>query len=256
MDEVHLARLVESICVNGDIRVASIPSLLTTMPGGKTKKKSHAPLLSQGTSLRLEYSDDLESFSIHRSQMVPLMDMDSALEISRDVADGYLILLSGGLNSAKAIRQQRKKKKVSSAPSPPPVGELTAQSMESLSPDELSAIQLAFAALTNGNAIDVMFGVKSMGGIRRSEETSEQAYKSATDAKQALMDAAMTSDAIRLLAVETYVKSFEIIVKYHMDLEKIGYITYCIRHQKVRENAEKQLIESFRALHEGVNASS
>mmetsp|Transcript_2289 Transcript_2289/g.2764 ORF Transcript_2289/g.2764 Transcript_2289/m.2764 type:complete len:225 (+) Transcript_2289:121-795(+) len=222
----------------------------------RTPKRSHAPLLDQGTSLKFEYSDDLESFSIHRSPMVPLMDIDSTLEISRDVADGYLILLSGGLNSARAIRQQRKKKKVSSAPPPPPDGELSAQSMETLSPEELSAVQLAFAALTDGNAIDIMFGVKSMGGIRRSQETSEKAYKSANDAKQAIMEAAHTSDALRLLAVETYVKSFEIIVKYHMDLDKMGFITYCVKHQKIREGTEKQLIETFRALDEAVAASS
>lgn len=104
------------------------------MPRSRSKQQQ-APLLpsTKQTSLRFEYSDDLESFSIRQSQMVPLYDIDAALEISRDVADGYLILLSGGLNSAQAIRKQRRKKKVSSAPTPPPGEESCAQSVASLS---------------------------------------------------------------------------------------------------------------------------
>lgn len=227
------------------------------MPNRTRASNKQDPLLaSPQTSLKFEYSDDLESFSIHQSQMVPLIDIDSALEISRDVADGYLILLSGGLNSAYAIRQQRKKKKVSSIPTPPPGGESSAQSIASLSPEEQSAIQLAFAALTSGNAIDILFGVKSMGGIRRCETTSEQAYNAANAAKAALMNSSIVSDSTRLLAVETYVKCFEILVKYHMDLENIGFIAYCIRQQRVRDAAEKQLVELFRPLDEAISSSS
>lgn len=193
--------------------------------------------------------------------MVPLIDIDSALEIPRDVVDGYLILLSGGLNSAHAMRQQRKKKKVSSAPSTTSInnngnGESSSQSVASLSQEEQSAIEFAFAALTNGNAIDAMFGVKSMGGIRRSKGTSEQAYNAANSAKRAIMDASVVSDAARLLTVETYVKCCEILVKYHMDLEQTGFITYCMKYQKIREATEKQLMEIFRPLDELVAASS
>ena len=185
--------------------------------------------------------------------MITLVNIDSALEISRDVADGYLILLSGGLNSAHAIRQQRKKKKVSSAP---PEGDLSSQSVDSLSPEELSAIQLAFSALTDGNAIDILFGVKSMGGIRRRKDTSEQAYNSSLDAKRALLDAATSSESIKFLAVETYAKCYEIIVKYNMELEKIGFITKCVRYHKLRDSTGKQIIELFRLLDEGVASSS
>lgn len=227
------------------------------MPRSRSKQQQ-APLLpsTKQTSLRFEYSDDLESFSIRQSQMVPLYDIDAALEISRDVADGYLILLSGGLNSAQAIRKQRRKKKVSSAPTPPPGEESCAQSVASLSDEELSAVQFAFAALTDGNAIDALFGVKSMGGIRRSQSTSEKSYKAANAAKRALTEASYASDATLLLAVESYVKGFEIIVKYHMDLEKNGFITYCMRQQKIRESAEKQLIELFTPLCEVVASFS
>jgi len=70
------------------------------------------------------------------------------------------------------------------------------------------------------------------------------------------MDAAVSSDAIRLLAVETYVKCFEIIVKYHMDLEMINFIARCAKHQKIRDSASKQIEELFHALEEGVASTS
>lgn len=205
-------------------------------------------------SIEVFDKEHLQSFSIHQSPMVRLYDIDSTLEIPRDVADGYLILLSGGLNSASAIRQQRNKKKVSSAPTPG--GEPSAQTFNSLSPEEINAIQLAYFALTDGNAIDVLFGVKSMGGSRRNKYTSEKAFKAADDAKRALMDATVASDAIRLLAVETYAKCFEVLIKYHLELDKIGFITWCVRHQKIRDSTVKQIEELFRALEEGVASSS
>ncbi len=220
----------------------------------KPKKSSTA---EPQTSLRFEYSDDLESFSIHQSTMVRLYDVDSALEIPRDVADGYLILLSGGSNSAQAIRAQGKKNKVSTAPSPPNKGSVSSRSFGTLTPAEQSSMQLAFNALTGGNAIDALFGVKSMGGIRRSKLTTETAYNASNDAKQALMDAALASESIRLLAVETYIKCFEIIVKCHIDLERVTVITsWCGKQEKVRDFAAKQIIEAFRPLDEGVAAST
>ena len=206
------------------------------------------------TSLRFEYSDDLESFSIHQTAMVPLVDLDSALDIPRDVADGYLILLSGGTNSAQTIRQQRKKNKVSSVPTSTKKGDVTVRSFGTLTPAELSSMQLAFNSLTDGNAIDALFGVKSMGGIRRSKSTSEKAYKSANEAKQALLEAAMASEANRLLAVETYIKCFEIIIKYHLDSEKVS--AWCGKKEQVRQLAAKQITAVFRPLDEGVAASS
>lgn len=214
------------------------------------------PLQSPSQSSRkfIAHSDDLESFSIHQLPMVRLYDIDSTLEISRDVADGYLILLSGGLSSAQSIKQQRNKKKVSSAPTPS--GEPSAQSINKLTPEQVNAIHLAFFALTDGNAVDTIFGVKSFGGSRRSKGTSERAFNASNDAKRALMDAAVSSDAIRLLAVETYVKCFEIIVKYHMDLEMINFIARCAKHQKIRDSASKQIEELFHALEEGVASTS
>eukprot|EP00558_Chaetoceros_sp_UNC1202_P005697 CAMPEP_0197245688 /NCGR_PEP_ID=MMETSP1429-20130617/10401_1 /TAXON_ID=49237 /ORGANISM="Chaetoceros sp., Strain UNC1202" /LENGTH=215 /DNA_ID=CAMNT_0042706229 /DNA_START=123 /DNA_END=770 /DNA_ORIENTATION=+ len=187
-----------------------------------------------------------QSLSVHQSPNFPLYDPDSVFEIPRNIADGFLILLSGGLTSAKAMKEERKHKKKKSS------GESTAQS-----PPEVdhSAIQLSFAALTDGNVIEATFGVKSTGGMKRSEHTSEIAFNNAKTAKAAIMDAAICSDSITQLAVETYVKCFRIVVTYHMNIESIGFLAWCVRHQKVRDAAIQDLVVAFEPLNEVLAAS-
>jgi hypothetical protein len=184
---------------------------------------------------------------------VPLYDADAALSIPKNVADGYLILLSGGLKSAKAVANQRNK---NDASDPSSGGESTAQSYDSrrLSADERSAISLAFAALTDGNVIEAMFGVESNGGIR-GKNTSQVAFSAVRDAKQALIDASSSSESIKQLAVETYCKCFEVILKYHLGLESVGFIMYCIKQHKIRETAVEELVKAFQQLNEAVAAS-
>jgi hypothetical protein len=184
---------------------------------------------------------------------VPLYNADAALLIPKNVADGYLILLSGGLKSAKAVANQRNK---NDASDPSSGGESTAQSYDSrrLSADERSAISLAFAALTDGNVIEAMFGVESNGGIR-GKNTSQVAFNAVRDAKQALIDASSASESIKQLSVETYCKCFEVILKYHLGLESVGFIMYCIKQHKIRETAVEELAKAFQQLNEAVAAS-
>lgn len=222
-----------------------------------TSEQVEVPLMP--TNVRLAYSDDRESLSV-RNSVLPLIDPDSTLEIPKDVADGFLILLSSGIKSFNAIKVQKegeKKAKKSSAGS----GEATAQSPlpddsgTEMTSEELSAIQLAFAALTDGNVIEATFGVESTGGLKRHKNTSEVAYNAARSAKQAIMDAAIPSDSIRRLAVETYIKAFEIVVTYHINLSTVGFITWCVKHQKFRDTAADELMSIFEPLAEAIAAS-
>ncbi len=220
-------------------------------------KQSDVPDLMP-TNVRLAYSDDHESLSVrHNAPALPLFDPDSTLEISRDVADGFLILLSSGAKSFKSIKAQKEKDKKSKNTSKSEQG--AAQSPPSddteLSAEELSSIALAFAALTDGNVIEATFGVQSNGGIKRCVGTSEIAFNAANAAKQAIMDAAISSDAVRQLAVETYIKAFEVVITYHVNLESVGIITWCIKHQKFRDVAEKDLIHAFGPLNEVIASS-
>lgn len=215
------------------------------------------------------YSDDHESLSIHASpNYLPLYNADSTLDIPRDVADGFLILLSAGRMSARTIRKEyqsgkvNKRKNRNKGKETPLAmnhivtnrGESTAQSPKSIV--DFSAIQLCFAALTQGNVIEAAFGVETTGGLKRSKHTSERAYNAAKNAKTAISDAAYSSESIQQQAIETYCKCFEIVIMYDIDLERIGFITWCLRHQKVREAAEKQLQDAFSHLNEAITASS
>jgi len=230
--------------------------MATSTPG-----VAESPLVPEVT---FAYSDDNESLSIHAApNHLPLYNADSTLDISQDVADGFLILLSAGHNSARAIRRERqsikarKSKQITVVDKKHVVtdrGGLTAQSPKDAV--NLSAIQLCFAALTEGNVIEATFGVETTGGLKRSKNTSERAYNAARNAKAAIADAAIASETIKQIAVKTYCRCFEIVIMYNIDLERIGLITWCSRHRKLREAAEKQLRDAISQLDEAIAAST
>ena len=156
----------------------------------------------QQHEVEVAYSDDNDSLgsSVFDTNAFPLVDADTALEITKDVAEGYMILLSGGNITAQTIKnrkleQGKKASKSSFAPT-------------AISLVDSKSIDFAFAALTEGNVIEAAFGVESNGGLKRSRNTSETAYNNARNAKHALMDACMSSESIKRLAVETYIRLF------------------------------------------------
>jgi len=190
--------------------------------------------------------------------IIPLYDPESTLEIRRDVADGYLILLSGGLSSAAIIRSRK------SQPTKTKNTETTSQkqSSEKTTPStsELSSFQLAFAALTDGNVLDTIFGAHSSGGVYKTENTSSKAFAAAKAAKKALSQSSEQSkspkagqDPFFKIAVEAYCKCFEIVISYRIYVEEMSTLTWCWRHQKARQDAEKALDECFIRLREAIN---
>ena len=223
---------------------------------GGTRKKAQA---ASGEPLvpNVKYDCGDDHVSIREANPIQLYNPDACLEISRDVADGFLILLSGGLRSARILKEQMpsKKKKKQGGAVDSTAGESTAQSPSTTEEENDSMVAFAFAALTEGNAVNAVFGVESNGGMKRGKNTSEQAFNAANQAKAALMDASLSSDSICELAVETYAKCFEIIVNFGISLDKIGYISYCMKSQKVREEATQELQRVFDPLNEAVAAS-
>lgn len=252
---------------------------------------------------------------------LPLLDVDSALEIPKDVADGFLILLSGGRKSAKLLKEQSYKQSqkqysngnyhppnnLPQSPSPLRSHKSTSNSTSTSHSHTMdpSSLNFAFAALTDGNVIEATFGVQSHGGLKRSKNTSVIAYNAARKAKGSLLSASLEeADAIqqqqdflrspnkknsrrsyqssssaslgsmntstntnsntntntsplgniKQLAVETYISCFEIIIRYHLELESIGYIMYCIKHQKIMDNASNALKKRFKPLNDVVRA--
>ena len=204
----------------------------------------------QQEEVEVAYSDDNDSLSNRHPPALPLFDAESVLEIPKDVADGFLILLSGGQKSAKIIEQN----KTNSSYESPSSG---------TSPADLN---FAFNALTDGNVIEATFGVESNGGLKRANTTSEIAFNAARTAKMAIMDASLAAPSstnsssplkvsVKDLAVQTYIRCFEIVIAYHLELESIGFITYCIKHHKVTEKAMRKLRESFESLNEAISSA-
>jgi len=196
-----------------------------------------------------------------------LYNVDSTLEIPRDVADAFLILLSEGSRNARIVRKELKLKPSSSSSfssksknkcnnnkkmncSNSKTSQKTCES-QLLMTDNNSSHLLGISAITEGNVIETTFGVETKGGIQRSKHTSKPAYEAAVSAKAAMSE--LSSDTtIRQLAVEAYSKCFEIVITYHVELTKIGLRNWCWKQQKVRDTAEKRLVEAFAPLHDAL----
>lgn len=212
----------------------------------------------QHEEVEVAYSDDHDSLSqshVPTPPLVPLLDIEAALEIPKDVADGYLILLSGGKISAKTIKEKRLKKDAKRNKSSPSGGNRGSTSSTAVAASVASEVNFAFATLSDGNVIDAAFGVESNGGLKRSKTTSEIAFNAAKAAKQALMGASISSEHIKKLAVEKYIRLFEIIIELHLDLENIGFIAWCVKHQKIQEKAVEEMKNVFGPLNEAIASS-
>jgi len=193
-----------------------------------------------------------------------LYNVDSTLEIPRDVADAFLILLSEGSRNARIVRKELKLKPSSSSSSKSKnkcnnnkkmncsnskTSQKTCESQLLMTDNNSS--HLGISAITEGNVIETTFGVETKGGIQRSKHTSKPAYQAAVSAKAAMSE--LSSDTIlRQLAVEAYSKCFEIVITYHVELTKIGLRNWCWKQQKVRDTAEKRLVEAFAPLHDAL----
>lgn len=178
---------------------------------------------------------------------LPLLDIDATLSIPRNVADGYLILLSGGMKSAKALREGLKDKRGNG-------GESSSQSFEANV--EMSMVKLSFAAITEGNVVEATFGVECTGGMRKSKNTSETAFNNSRQMKSALLDASISSEGIPTLVVNTYIRCFEVVSTYHVKIEQLSFISWCWRHQKIRDRAITDLKKAFEPLKEALYAST
>jgi len=194
---------------------------------------------------------DDESLVSQIVSSVPFYDEDSTLNISGDIADGLLIFLSGGKKNAGLVcsEEKKKKSKKSSKKSSP------ATPSPSHTIPEGDNIQLAFATITDGNIVDAVFGVQTCGGLKKHKETSQYAYNSARAAKEAIRDASDSSESIKLLAINTYSRCFEIVIIYHNSIEELGLLTWCYKHQKIYDKARANLRKAFKPLAEAVNAS-
>ena len=172
------------------------------------------------------------------SSMVSLYDPVCMLDISKEVAAGYLILLLGGPESPSLQTKRRRSKRD--------------RSLVSVTPEiDKGVVSLAFLALTDGNVLNACFGAPMQLCVGPSP-----AYQMAKNAKRALVDAADSSDAVRPLAVETYAKGFRIVIDYNDQLAELNPCSRCCKQSRIHQAAVNDLAVAFRTLSEAISAAT
>lgn len=178
--------------------------------------------------------------SLVASSTVPLYDPVCMLDINREVASGYLILLMGGPETTLSAQKKRRGKRDRSLTS-----SVTDIHLED------NVVNLSFLALTDGNVLNACFGAPT-----QLCATASPSYRMAQNAKSALAAAADSSDAVRKLAVQSYVAAFRVIVYYNEKVEGMSVCTRCFKQAKLHEQAEQDLKVAFRSLSEAVDAAT
>mmetsp|Transcript_30922 Transcript_30922/g.47409 ORF Transcript_30922/g.47409 Transcript_30922/m.47409 type:complete len:194 (-) Transcript_30922:1368-1949(-) len=176
--------------------------------------------------------------SSNNSNNVQLYDPDSMLEISKEVAKGFQILLSGGLRPAKTRRGKRAKESE------------TAQANKEI---EDSSLSLAFMSLTDGNVVDACFGVNM--NKRGRERQSDRAFRLARTVKALLADVSDENQSVRRVAVGTYEKAFEILMQYHDEMSSLNFITWCFKYSGIQKQNLRKLQREFQILQDAIAAN-
>lgn len=180
---------------------------------------------------------------------IRLYDEDCTLEIGNDLVIGFLVLLTCG--KMDGLSSNGKNLSIWSCcvggTSPDASHDGESVSVEDrVAPEGLA---LAFASLTDGNMIDACFGINTMGGGSHSDG-SKFALDAVSSAKESLRNAADADENVKRLAINAYSELFRVVVKYNNDIEKLNVFTLCYRTQKLKEDAEKAMEESFISLNE------
>lgn len=175
--------------------------------------------------------------SLVGSNTTPLYDPVCMLDINRDLASGYLILLLGGPENSPSPQKKRRGKRDRSPAS-------------AASPRlDNDVVSLAFAALTDGNIVNACFGAPS-------QPSSSPAYQMARNAKTELGLAADSSDEVKRLAVQSYVAGFRVVVDYNDQVAGMSPCSRCLKEGVIRKAAELDLKAAFRTLSEAVAAAT
>mmetsp|Transcript_14544 Transcript_14544/g.26337 ORF Transcript_14544/g.26337 Transcript_14544/m.26337 type:complete len:187 (-) Transcript_14544:102-662(-) len=177
--------------------------------------------------------------SLVSSSNICLYDPICMLEISRDVASGYLVLLMGGQDKITSSPEKKRRGKRDRRPS-------TTTPESEIDDDTLN---LSFAAITDGNVVNACFGAPS-------QPSSSPSYQMARNAKAALAHASDSSDSLKVLAVQSYAAGFRVVMDYNDQMAKLSPCSRCLKEAAIHKAAELDLEASFRTLSEAVAAST
>merc|ERR1719491_1901408 len=149
-----------------------------------------------------------------------LYDIESMMELKKDVAAGFVVLLNGGPLSPKSSSKVK----------------------DANNNNENRGLLLAFMSLTSGNVIDACFGVENP-SIRNDTPASRSAQEAKT-----LLDDRDTTDSFRDLAVTAYCGAFEAVVIFNEQMDNLNCITKCFRSKTIRDESKCKIRAAFSAL--------
>ena len=200
------------------------------------RKRKSSPKKPISPASSTDLSTSLISPSKGSDSRLRLYEPDATLDISRQMAEGFIILLTGGKENAQ--KKEKKGKK------------LAAKKIES------SDSTLAFIAITDGNVIDACFGNGPTGGLKFSG--SEYAVKSASNTKSRIRNVVedappSLADRTKDLTINSYTKCFQIVVSYHDEVKAASFLSWCFKAKKKRKKAEKSLENCFKELSDLLN---
>jgi hypothetical protein len=154
---------------------------------------------------------------------VPFYDADIILNIQRSLGEAYIILLSGGpivdsaLDSDGRVKSQR-------------------------NGEDDGAITLGFLAVIEGNVVDTCFGVNIV------QDKLSPVAKQVKEVKELLGTAVAKNEDIRRVAVQTYRRAFEIVLRYQSKLAQLNFFTRCFRYGGIVKQAREDLKTVFAEL--------
>ena len=168
---------------------------------------------------------------------VALYDPNSMLELSSSLCQGYVTLLSAG----KASEQAR-----------------GGHSGSSNNIDN-NHIELAYASISDGNVIDVCFGVTSYSSASKASASTLQRIK---DAKE-IIDDLINSDlnhndddeneiAFEETVVRAYCTSFQHIIQMQDRMKRLNVFTKCFCSQRMRHQTIQSIRENFYPLQQNI----
>ena len=164
---------------------------------------------------------------------VVLYDPDSMLELSPSLCQGYVTLLSYGKTSEQAK------------------GGTNSDSNDKNN----IKIELAYAAITDGNVVDVCFGIVSYSCASKATASTMQRIK---DVKGIIDDLANSDfdhgDEIEVegMVIQAYCTSFESIIQMHDRIKRLNFITKCFCYQRIRHQTLQSIRENFDTVHQKV----
>lgn len=169
-----------------------------------------------------------QSSTQQQTLVIVLYDPNSMLELSASLCQGYVTLLSAGKASEQAKGGN--------------------------SDNNDNNTELAYAAITDGNVIDVCFGVVSFSSASKATASTMQRIKDVKEIIDDLVNSDLNNnndgDEITLegMVVRAYCTSFQNIIQMHDRMKRLNFITKCFCYQRIRHQTMQSIRENFHPL--------